>query len=340
MTTSGVVEETAAEAASAVEQTSTPARDLEIPLSYDEMIAMAARCMADAYAQGTTRQIVRILLPRSPDGERLGEMYEADATDMSMQEAKLVPCDESWQGGIEQLYRAAAPAARDLLRRLSATTGGVPPRVVEDRAVDPSGVDGVGLVYTRSGTTGSDGDGTATAADGGGEEGGFSGLFRAAAALPDLAAGEAGVFVQPSQEVAADIDALSTRTAASDLVALLNPQWRDVDDALDSASKSGGLVGAFASFLGGKGSVLRRLDELGYRPTFTLEGYVCRGGNVRLIKRFDSDWAVFAENDSGDRYVRVGERTTRPTYQDVEAMLDDKGVGYKYARDLGMAPKL
>ena len=64
------------------------------------------------------------------------------------------------------------------------------------------------------------------------------------------------------------------------------------------------------------------------------------GGNVRLIKRFDSDWAVFAENDSGDRYVRVGERTTRPTYQDVEAMLDDKGVGYKYARDLGMAPKL
>ena len=30
----------------------------------------------------------------------------------------------------------------------------------------------------------------------------------------------------------------------------------------------------------------------------------------------------------------------RPTYQDVQKMLDDKGVGYKYARDLGMAPKL
>jgi hypothetical protein len=184
--------------------------------------------------------------------------------------------------------------------------------------------------------------------------------------------------VQPSQEVAADIDALSTKTGTP-LIALLNPQWRYVDDALDSASKSGGVVGAFASFLGGKGSVLRRLEELDYRSTFTLEGYVCKGrrlltfvrmlcclaplaatsdlrpslwprrlnvpslasgGNIRLIKRFDSDWVVFAENDSGDQYVKVGSMAVRPTYQDVEQMLNDKGVGYKYARDLGMAPKL
>ena len=86
--------------------------------------------------------------------------------------------------------------------------------------------------------------------------------------------------------------------------------------------------------------MLKRLDELQYKQSFTLEGYVCKGGNIRLIKRFDSDWNVFAENDSGDQYVRVGNMAERPTYQECEKMLDDKGVGYKYARDLGMAPKL
>jgi hypothetical protein len=85
---------------------------------------------------------------------------------------------------------------------------------------------------------------------------------------------------------------------------------------------------------------LRKLDALGYRPTYTLEGYVCKGGNVRLIKRYDSDWVVFAENDDGTKFARVGSMKDRPTYQDVEKMLDDEGVGYKYARDLGMAPKL
>ena len=49
---------------------------------------------------------------------------------------------------------------------------------------------------------------------------------------------------------------------------------------------------------------------------------------------------VFAENDSGDKFIRLGSMEDRPSYQDVEAMLDEKGYGYKYARDLGMAPKL
>lgn len=49
---------------------------------------------------------------------------------------------------------------------------------------------------------------------------------------------------------------------------------------------------------------------------------------------------MFAENDKGDEYVRVGEMVERPKYQDVEKMLEEKGVGYKYARDLGLAPKL
>ena len=49
-------------------------------------------------------------------------------------------------------------------------------------------------------------------------------------------------------------------------------QWRNVDDALDSASSQDNIFGAFASFLGGKGNVLRQLNELDYKATYTLEG--------------------------------------------------------------------
>ena len=310
---------------------------LQIPLSYTEMIQQVSACMSDAYEKGMNRQIVRILLPRDPTNDQIGQYYENDAeTDdrTKSQEMKLVPNDESWQGGIMQLYRAASPTTKDILRQCSPTTAatGVPPKIIEDRTIDESGVDGVGLLYTQVGSGGAD------EIVGDNDEGGF-GFFGGSVSLPTLAENDMCVFVQPSQEVADSIDELSTKSGSS-LIALLNPQWRNVDDALDSASKSDGVFGAFASFLGGKGSVLRRLDELQYTPTYTLEGYVCKGGNIRLIKRFDSDWIAFAENDSGDKYVRVGSMSNRPTYQDVEKMLDDKGVGYKYARDLGMAPKL
>ncbi|KAL7532262.1 hypothetical protein ACHAXR_004526 [Thalassiosira sp. AJA248-18] len=313
---------------------------LEIPLSYNEMILQASQCMSDAYEKGMTRQIVRILLPRDPAADQLGQQFEAEAetTDKAKsQEMKLVPNDESWQGGIMQLYRAASPTSADILRQLDPTTAttGVPPKVFEERSIDESGVDGVGILYTQTG-----GGESAAATSNNGEGGGGFGFFgEDSISLPTLAENDMAVFVQPNQEVIEYIDDLSSKSETP-LIALLNPQWRNVDDALDSASKNDGVFGAFASFLGGKGSVLRRLDELKYRPTFTLEGYVCKGGNIRLIKRFDSEWIVFAENDSGDKYVKVGSMAERPTYQDVEKMLDDKGVGYKYARDLGMAPKL
>jgi hypothetical protein len=99
------------------------------------------------------------------------------------------------------------------------------------------------------------------------------------------------------------------------------------------------MLGNFASFLGGKGNSLKRLDSMGFENVFVLEGYVCRGGNIRMIKRFDSDWAVFAENDSADDYIKVGTSKPRPTYQDIDQMLQDKGVAMKWARDVGLAPK-
>lgn len=90
---------------------------------------------------------------------------------------------------------------------------------------------------------------------------------------------------------------------------------------------------------------MRRLKELGYVPLYTLEGYVCKGRNFQLMKWFDSDWTVFAEKDKarGDfarSYVKLGSMVERLSYQDVENMLDEKGISYKYARDLVMAPKL
>ena len=179
------------------------------------------------------------------------------------------------------------------------------PRLQEDRSCDESGVDGIGLWLTQG----------ATAKD------------------------DVSCFVQPSQETVDAIEAISNQ-AGSRLVALLNPQWRIIDDALDSVSRSEGAFGMFASFLGGKGNSLRRLEDMGFENIFILEGYVCRGGNVRLIKRFDTKWVVFAENDAATDYIRVGSMETRPSYQDVDKMLEDKGISLKYARDIGLAPKL
>jgi hypothetical protein len=183
--------------------------------------------------------------------------------------------------------------------------GGVPPQLREDRSVDESGVDGVGLWLTQGATPEDD----------------------------------VSCFVQCTQETVDAIETIS-KQAGGRLVTLLNPQWRITDDALDTASRGAGVFGSFASFLGGKGGSLRRLDALGFENTYILEGYVCRGGNIRLNKRFDSDWAVFAENDAADEYIRVGSSKTRPTYQDIDSMLEDLGISLKYARDLNMAPKL
>ena len=168
----------------------------------------------------------------------------------SQQEIKLVPTDESWQGGIMQLYRAASPTARDILGRMcpSAATTGVPPRISEDRSIDESGVDGIGLLYTQSRGVGDD-VGTATRTDS--DSGGFGGFFGGSVSLPSLSENDMCLFVQPTQEVADVIENLSTKTTSSSssslssspsspLIALLNPQWKNVDDALDSASKSGG----------------------------------------------------------------------------------------------------
>merc|ERR1719162_121704 len=281
-----------------------------VPLSLDEMVKQVSSTMEDAMTVNKRRQILRILLPRSSDNDQFGSFYETNVIDPDSStyiDTILVPPDETWQGGIMQLYRAASLACQEILRRYSRNAqGGVVPRLQEDRSFDESGVDGVGLWLTQG----------ATAAD------------------------DVSCFVQPNQETIEGIEFITNQAGPDRVVVLMNPQWRIVDDALDSASKSGGVLGQFASFLGGKGGTLKRLDSMGFENIYVLEGYVCRGGNVRLIKKFDTDWFVFAENDDGTDFIEVGISPQRPTYQEVDQMLDNNNITLKYARDIGLAPKL
>ena len=67
---------------------------------------------------GINRQIVRILLPRSADNDQLLQYYETSDVEQTESDNKLVLCptDETWQGGIMQLYRAASYASQEILR--------------------------------------------------------------------------------------------------------------------------------------------------------------------------------------------------------------------------------
>lgn len=299
---------------------------LRVPLTWDEMIRQVASTVKDAATRGQHRQIVRILLPRDASSGEFGRLLEsnnvAESTGSgglrsSSSSIVLVPPDESWQGGIMQLYRAVLPTCTDLVRRLCCTdaSGGVPPRVVEDRSVDESGVDGVGLLTTSDGSI--------------------------------------SCWLQPTQDNVDDIVQRSQQwtstasTTSSDeeqesppLQLLVNPQWRMVDDALDSASKGQGLLAGMANFLGGKGRSLQKLADAGFVPVYTLEGYVCRGSNVRLLHVDGSDWAVFCERDDQESFVKLGTLPARPTYQQVDELLQKADIGYKYARDIGLSPKL
>jgi hypothetical protein len=182
---------------------------LVIPASFDEMVRMASDAMTDAYAEGINRQMLRILLPRDPTNEQLGKLFEDDA-DVDTQNLVLSTLDESWQGGIMQLYRAASPTCEAILRRYSRKDSGVPPRILEDRSVDESGVDGISLFVTQ-GTTPED---------------------------------DVSCFLQPTQETIDAVENISGQ-AGKRLVALVNPQWRFVDDALDNASKKEGMSVCF-----------------------------------------------------------------------------------------------
>jgi hypothetical protein len=98
---------------------------LYIPRSLDEMVKQASLAMEDAMKLGKKRQILRILLPRSADNDQLLQYYEASDVDSITKNANLILCptDETWQGGIMQLYRAASYASQEILRYVVLATG-------------------------------------------------------------------------------------------------------------------------------------------------------------------------------------------------------------------------
>ena len=90
---------------------------LSVPLFFNDMVSMTSKACSDAYSQGITRQMIRLLLPRDPSSSQLGQYYETDArTDRMSANMILVPPDETWQGGIMQLYRAALPTCMQILK--------------------------------------------------------------------------------------------------------------------------------------------------------------------------------------------------------------------------------
>lgn len=88
---------------------------LYFPLTFDDMVKQTSSTMQSAYEKGITRQIIRILLPRSADNDNLLQYFEDDAEN-EMGESVLVPPDETWQGGIMQLYRACSYSCQEILR--------------------------------------------------------------------------------------------------------------------------------------------------------------------------------------------------------------------------------
>ena len=106
--------------ASTTETTSESAQQppkMYIPVSFDEMIKQVSSTMEDAVKSDKKRQIIRIMLPRSPDNDQFGTFYETNVVNPDKYvDTVLVPPDETWQGGIMQLYRAASLATQEILR--------------------------------------------------------------------------------------------------------------------------------------------------------------------------------------------------------------------------------
>lgn len=246
------------------------------PSNNKEQLDQVATAVERARADGKARYILRLFLPRGD-------------------EATLYPPDESWQGGIMQLYFACSPLVRDLLRRLSKDVAGVPPSLTEQR-LDASGVDGESVWFAQSSKPEDDAVG----------------------------------LVQPSAERMRDIAKLAT-DAGGRPVMLVNPQWKERDDPLDALSRKGGLLGALGNFMGGKAAMEAELVELGFIEVYTLTEYVCRGSRICLQLAYPFGWTASYRNPETDGWVPLlSGAAERPTYQEIEAALVAADVPFRF----------
>ena len=263
-----VVQSTATEAAATLEPAVKPPRDRA------EMLQQATTAVQKAREEDVSRYTLRLFLPR---------------------EGELVPPDESWEGGIMQLFPVASGLAKDLLRSLSVDIAGVPPALNEQR-LDASGVDGESVWMAQSSQPQDDAVG----------------------------------FVQPSAEVLKTVTSIC-ESAGARPVLLVNPQWKERDDPLDALSRKGGLLGSFGSFLGGKAATEAELERLGFVDVYTLAEYRCRGSLILLQLAYPHGWTAFYRQGVEDeewKPLLVGV-SARPTYQEVEDALKAADVPFR-----------
>jgi len=240
------------------------------------MLSQASAAVLRAQASGVNRGTLRLFLPRGDDGA-------------------LYPPDESWQGGIMQLFLACSPLVRDLLRRLSSEVAGVPPTLSEQR-LDESGVDGESVWFAQSKEPRDD----------------------------------AVALVQPSAERLATIRKLG-QDAGERLLLLVNPQWKERDDPLDALSRKGGFLGALGNFMGGKAALEEELKASNFVDLYTLAEYVCRGSRIVLHLSYPYGWTASYRNADTTGWVPLfSGAPNRPTYQEIEAALVEADVPFRF----------
>ncbi|KAH8060831.1 hypothetical protein JL721_9054 [Aureococcus anophagefferens] len=253
-------------------------RAAKVPAQRREPIIGGAHAVLRASEDGVARQRLRTLLPRGVSRE-------------------LIPPDETWTGGIMQLYQACAPLVRDLLRSVGSARGDAAPTVREQR-LDASGVDGEALMVAEA----------------------------AEARL------DASAFVQPSLETQKAIEDVAA-AAGPRLVLMVNPQFRDSDDTLDFLASKAGFLGQLGGFLGGKAQFTKRMDELGFVDVFSLQEYVTTGTQVRIFLSYPHDWQIFALSDRDDEpAVKLGESKERPDYNVIAEVLAANKIEPKIAQ--------
>ena len=258
------------------------------PLNNEGQLLAARDAVLRATEAGITRQRVRTLLPRGVD-------------------RVLIPPDETWTGGIMQLYQACAPLARDLLRAVGVARaeGGAAPTVREQR-IDASGVDGEALMVAEA----------------------------------SEARLDASAFVQPSLETQRKIEEVCG-AAGPRLVLMVNPQFRDSDDTLDFLASKAGFLGQLGGFLGGKAQFVQKMDDLGFADVFSLQEFVTTGTQVRIYLSYPYKWQIFALSDRDDEAaVKLGESDERPDYNVIAEVLLANKIEPKIFRDVGRGKPL
>lgn len=242
------------------------------------MLDQAAKAILRARESGSNRFTLRLFLPKNDD------------------DSNLYPPDESWEGGIMQLYAACTPMVRDVLRRISSEIAGVPPSLKEQR-IDPSGVDGEAVWFAQSTEPKNDAVG----------------------------------IVQPTPERMPTIRELNENCGPTRPLLMVNPQWKERDDPFDALSRKGGFLGALGSVLGGKVAMEEELVTMGFVDVYTLAEYVCRGSRICLHLSYPYGWTASYRNPDTDGWVSLlngAER--RPTYQEIEQALKDNDVPFRF----------